>query len=268
VISDEQWRIDALNIPAKLKEVFSGEDDRDLKEAMLVVWTALATASSTIKHLYSLVREAEILAIAANFDLATPSYGLTFDGTESYEEVVKRLGGCLRAMERELTDWDLGSRPSDPNKWLVSHGDNSAFLIPMGRLAWREPKDPDQDRRPFDQRGLLRLRFIPSIVDGAKVRIVKVDRLAKSEVRGFGAVLFPHPTFDCEEGDAKFVVKAVHIPDGNKIIIDACKHAHTDSCLASVFPELMIDPEARQLIRSQLAEKPCEVPPVLTGHRP
>jgi hypothetical protein len=153
-ISDQQWRTGAFGIPAKLRAVVRSEDDDGLKESMFIVWTALATASSTIKHLYSLVRESEILALADTFNMQTSDYGLSFLGTESYDEVVKRLGGCLRAMEREFTDWDLGSRPTDPNSWRVSHEEQSAFLIPMGRLAWRDPKNPEQDRRPFDQRGL------------------------------------------------------------------------------------------------------------------
>ena len=255
-ITDEQWRKNAIGIPATLGALPRSEDDDGLREAMLVVWAALALASATIKHLYSLVRESEILAYAATLDMRAPDYGLSFDGNETFEEVVRRLGGCLRAMELEYTDWDSGSRPTDPSRWLVTQGKHSAFLIPMGRVAWRDAKDPTQDMRIFDQRGLLRLRFVPSIVDGATVRIVKADRVTRSKSSGFGAVLFPAPTFDCHETPTKFFVRAVDIPNGQKIIADVCKAAHDDMCLTAVFPELMIDPRSRQAIQFQLAEKP------------
>lgn len=255
-VTDEQWRKNAFGIPAALRAVRRNQADDGLPQAMLVVWAALAMASGTIKHLYSLVRESDILRCAAALDLQLPDYGLSFCGNESIEEVVKRLGGCLRAMELEYTEWDLGSRPINPASWLVTQGGHSAFLVPIGRLAWRDAKDPAQDMRNFDQRGLLRLRFIPSVVDGATVRIVRADRVAQPSMSAFGAVLFPKATFDCHETATKFFVKGVGIPNGPAIIAAACKSAHDDVCLTAVFPELMIDLQSRRLIQSQLAEKP------------
>ncbi|MGY3494373.1 hypothetical protein [Bradyrhizobium sp. USDA 4502] len=255
-ITDEQWRENAYGIPAELRAVPRTEDDDGLRQAMLIVWAALAKASGTIKHLYSLVRESAILGFAATLDMQAPDYGLSFNGTEAYQEVVKRLGGCLRAMEREYTEQDLGSRPSDLTAWLVEHSGHRAYLIPMGRVAWREPRDPAQDMRNFDQRGLLRLRFVPAVVDGATVQIVKADRVAKQKLATFGAVLFPDSTFDCDETPTKFFVRAVGIPNGETIISEACKAAHIEVCLTTVFPELMIDPQSRRLIQSELAEKP------------
>ncbi|SDO47499.1 hypothetical protein [Afipia sp. GAS231] len=255
-VSDEQWRKDALGIPGELGAVPRSEDDDGLREAMLVVWARLAMASTTIKHLYSHYRESEILAFADTLDMQAPDYGLSFDGTEAYDEIVRRLGGCLRAMEREYTENDLGSRPTDPTQWRVDYGGHSAHLIPMGRVAWREKKDPSLDMRSFDQRGLLRLRFVPAIVDGAKVRIEKVDRVAKRTPSAFGAVLFPDSTFDSRETATKFFIEGVKIPGGDAIIAAACKSAHDDACLATVFPELMIDPNARDRIQSHLASKP------------
>ncbi|WP_050382190.1 hypothetical protein [Bradyrhizobium pachyrhizi] len=254
-ITDEQWRENAFSIPANLRAVPRSEDDDGLRHAMLIVWAALAKASATIKHLYSLVPESMILEFAATLDMQAPDYGLSFDGTETYEEIVMRLGGCLRAMEREYTEQDLGSRPTDPARWLVEHAGHCAYLIPMGRLAWKEIKTPPQDMRNFDQRGLLRVRFVPAVVDGATVQIVKADRMARKSWT-FGAVLFPDPTFDCDETPTRFFVRAVTIPHGETIISDACKAAHTELCLTTVFPELMIDPQSRRLIETQLVEKP------------
>jgi predicted amidohydrolase len=256
-ITDEQWRANAFGIPAVLQGVPRDKlPDDGLPQAMLVVWSALATSNSTIKHLYSLIRESEILQVAGALDLNQPGYGLAFAGNESFEEIVTRLGGCLRAMEIEYTDWDSGSRPTNPQHWLVTQGGHSASLVPMGRLAWRDARDPADDMRNFDQRGLLRLRFIPSIVDGAHVRIVRATRVAREPAKAFGAVLFPGATFDCHETPTKFYVRSVGIPDGPAIVSAACKSAHEDGCLTAVFPELTVDPEARRLIKTQLAEKP------------
>ncbi|WP_139860012.1 hypothetical protein [Bradyrhizobium ivorense] len=254
-ITDEQWRENAFSIPADLRAVPRSEDDDGLRQAMLIIWAALAKASATIKHWYSLVPESMILKFAATLDMQAPDYGLSFGGTETYEEIVMRLGGCLRAMEREYTEQDLGSRPTDAAGWLVEHAGHCAYLIPMGRLAWKDTKDPAQDMRNFDQRGLLRVRFVPAVVDGARVQIVKADRMARKS-SAFGAVLFPDSIFDCEETPTRFFVRAVHIPNGETIISDACKAAHTELCLTTVFPELMIDPQSRRLIETQLAEKP------------
>lgn len=255
-ISDEQWRTNALAVPGRLSTLNRTGNDDGLREAMLLVWSTLATASSTIKHLYSTVRESEISAVAKTHDLTAVDFGLSFSGDESYVEIVKRLGGCLRAMEIEFTSWDLGSRPTDPERWRVGQGNGSAFLIPMGRQAWREPKNPESDTRPFDQRGLLRMRFIPSIVDGATVRLKMADRLARTNALNFGAVLFPEMTFVCQETETTFVVIAVNIPNGASIIADACRSAHSPSCTTAVFPELTIDPRSRDLIHDQLAKKP------------
>jgi predicted amidohydrolase len=67
---------------------------------------------------------------------------------------------------------------------------------------------------------------------------------------------FPNPTFDCDETKTKFFVRGVSIPNGQALIADACRAAHVDACLSTVFPELMIDPQSSRFIQSQLAEKP------------
>ncbi|MBR1164937.1 hypothetical protein [Bradyrhizobium elkanii] len=254
-ITDEQWRESAFSIPVDLRAVPRSEDDDGLRQAMLIVWAALAKASATIKHLYSLVPESAILEFAATLNMQAPDCGLSFEGTESYQEIVKRLGGCLRALERDYTEQDLGSRPTNPKDWLVEHAGHCAYLIPMGRIAWRDARDPAEDMRNFDQRGLLRLRFVPAVVDGARIQIVKAERMARKS-SAFGAVLFPDATFECDETPTRFFVKAVRIPNGEAIISEACKAAHAEHCLTTVFPELMIDPQSRGLIQTQLAEKP------------
>jgi predicted amidohydrolase len=255
-ISRAQWRSDALSIPEKLSQISRSGPDGGLRESIFLLWKSLAAAPSDIKHLYSQVREAQISSMAAAFDMGRPDYGLAFTGNEADIEIVGRLGGGLRALEQEFSELDLGSRPVDPNDWRIEHAGESAFLVPMGRLAWRQPKDPQQDTRPFDQRGLVRLRVIPTIVDGARVRLVRPDHLGMREMPRFGAVLFPEVEFTCTETETTFVVEKVQISGAPVIIGNACKAAHSSDCLTAVFPELTIDPQSRELIRNLLIGKP------------
>jgi predicted amidohydrolase len=255
-MTSEQWRAEARRIPGKLSGLDRRGNDAGLNEAIFLVWRSLASAPSPIKHIYSLTPESKVRQVASSFDVLANGYGLAFAGDESDQVIVERLGGFLRALEREVSVEPLGSRRSNPSHWRVEHAGESAFLIPMGRLAWREPKEPSKDHRPFDQRGLLRLRLIPTVVDGAQVRIVRSDFARAAGAFSFGAVLFPGATFKCTETETTFVVDAVELPNGPEIIASACEAAHRDACLAAVFPELVIDPRSRDLIREQLKKKP------------
>jgi predicted amidohydrolase len=256
-ITKAQWRTSAFGIPGQLARIDRSGIDGGLREIIFLVWKTIATAPSDIKHLYAQVREAEILSAAASFDIYLPSCGLAFVGSESDREIVRLFGACLRALEREFTELDLGSRLPDPNdECRVEHDGEAAFLVPMGRLAWREAKDPKVDSRPFDQRGILRLRLIPSVVDGATVRLVRPDVFTKRDAARFGAVLFPKANFRCEGTATTFIVNSVEIPEAIGIIRQACESAHSSECLTTVFPELTIDPQSRDLIHDLLSRKP------------
>lgn len=220
------------------------------------MWKSLACAPSPIKHLYSNIPESDISATAAACDVNFPNFGLAFDGSEGDADLVRKLGGCLRALENEFVAEHLGAHGwrSDPNDWKVGGG--AAHFIPMGRLGWRPPKDPAGDRRPFDQRGLLRVRIIPTIVDGATVRLERPDHLLSPDAANFGAVLFPGAKFDSKETTSTFFIEAVELPKGRQIIATACEGAHQQCCRAVVFPELTIDHGSRDFIQQQLRKKP------------
>jgi predicted amidohydrolase len=256
-ITKAQWRAGAYGTPGKLAQINRSGADEGLRESIFLAWRAIATAPSDIKQLYAQVLEAEILRAAASLNLRARDCGLAFVGKESDQEIVRRLGGCLRALEQEFSARDLGGRPADPNDdWLVRYAEDSAFLVPMGRLAWREAKDPTKDSRPFDQRGVLRLRLIPTVIDGATVKLVRPDHLSKRDTARFGAVLFPNAEFKCTETATNFIIDAVNIPGGAAIITSACEAAHSSGCLTAVFPELTIDPQSRNLIQDLLLQKP------------
>jgi predicted amidohydrolase len=254
--TEDRWRAHAYGIPATLAGLDRSGDDNGVREAIFLIWKAIAGAPSPIKHLYSLIRESDILATAETFDMKADDYGLEFEGKEPDQLIVRRLGACLRALEREFCEWDLGSRRSRIDEWRVEHAGESAYFIPMGRMAWREPKHPDRDQRPFDQRGVLRLRIIPMVVDGAQVRLFRPKHMRRSGASNFGAVLFPEYTFTCTQTATTFVVDAVDIPNAPDIIKQACEAAHREECVTAVFPELMIDPQSRDLIQEQLRTKP------------
>ncbi|MGY4627224.1 hypothetical protein [Bradyrhizobium sp. USDA 4486] len=129
----------------------------------------------------------------------------------------------------------------------------------MSRLTWGSPKSPDKDIRPFDQRGLTKVRLIPSTVDGASVNLIRrdhVDEPSSVSTKVFGATVFADPKFSCTETETTFVVDAVELSNRDAVIANACAAAHVDGSLACVFPELMIDPTARAMIGDLLAKKP------------
>lgn len=256
-ITRAQWRTEALGVPGRLGGIDRSGPDEGIRESIFLLWKAIATAPTDVKHLYSRVVEAEILETSGSFDMRVADYGLAFRGSESDREIVRALGGSLRRLELEFTALDLGARPVDPNDdWRVEHGGDSVFLVPMGRLAWRGVRDPRRDLRPFDQRGVLRLRLIPTVIDGAKVRLVRPDDLGRHDAARFGAVLFPKAKFECAETPTTFIVTSVVIPGAAGIIAGACESAHSSRCLTAVFPELTIDPQSRDLIRDLLLTKP------------
>ena len=167
-----------------------------------------------------------MMTLAESVDVRLPNFDLTVSGTLSDTELVGQLGACLRALEQEFAALHLGNWRSNPNDWKV--GNDAAHFIPMGRIGWRQPKSPEDDRRPFDQRGLLQVRLIPTVVDGATVRLERPDRLASPTFKNFGAVLFPGAQFKFDDKPTTFVVDAVKLPNGSEIIAKACEAAHTE----------------------------------------
>lgn len=253
-MTEAEWKAAALALPGELAKVDRNDGDGGLAEAIFLVWRSLAFAPSPVKQLYSLIPESDILALAESCDVHLPNFGLAVSGALSDAELVGQLGGCLRALEQEFAALHLGSQRSNPNDWKV--GNDAAHFIPMGRLGWRQPNRPEEDRRPFDQRGLLQVRLIPTVVDGATVRLVRPDGLASPSFKNFGAVLFPGATFKIDDKPTTFLVDAVELPNGNDIIAKACEAAHKEGCRATVFPELTIDLASRDFIKGQLKKKP------------
>lgn len=253
-ITNTQWRRGVLRLPAQFAKVDRSDGEGGLCEAIFLAWKSLAGAPSPIKHLYSLVPESDILGAASSCDLRLASFGLAFDGSETDTDLVRKVGGCLRALETEFSTYHLGSWRSDPNDWKV--GKNAAHFIPLGRLGWRPTRDAAQDRRPFDQRGLLRVRLIPTIVDGATVRLERPDHLLSPASVNFGAILFPGAQFRSQETAKSFFIEGIDLPNGPGIIARACEDAHSQGCRVVVFPELTIDQGSRDLIQQCLRKKP------------
>ena len=258
LMSDAEWSSAVLNISSTLSQVDRRVRFGGVRESLFEVWKLIALAPTPVAQTYALIPESEILAVADEFDASQPDYGLSIGSVDDPRVVVRRLGGFLRALEIEFMGLDLGGRPRSTKDWLVGVAPEDAYLVPMTRLALRGEVPPDEDMRPFDQRGLRKVRIIPSIVDGAAVSLVRRDHadLASSISKVFGATIFKSAKFSGPETKTTFVVDKVKIPGRDKVIRKACEAAHVEGSLASVFPELMIDPGARALIANLLSDKP------------
>jgi hypothetical protein len=211
--------------------------------------------------LYGQVPEADILAgaEAALERLHQTGFGLSIPASSSPARIVEILGAYLRAMETRYTEIDCGDRFAEPvEHWRIELEGESAFFIPLRRIAWREPKDPERDIRSFDRRGLVRVRIIPSEVDGSAVQVYRAEHLRKRPQRTFGAVLFPDLKFatDDKKDEKTFLVTGVTGPRRDEIIRAACEKAHAEDCVAVVFPELTIDHASRARIEDLLLSKP------------
>ena len=256
----EDWRGAVMNLPETLSSVSRTLEEIDPRIAIFLLWRHLALAPSTIQHHYSLIAEKEIRQAASVFEEAfsSPGFGLEIYAKDDNREIVRKVGGLLRALEIVFTQEDLGGRHSDLNDdWAVSWGEEQAFFIPMARVAWREPKPEESDYRPFEQRGLVRIRIVPTKIDGATVRLYRPDRVARSAGRiAFGASLFPGTVFEETVSDKRFRITGFDATALNDHIAEACEGAHVAGCLATVFPELTINDVSLKEMRRLLGDKP------------
>jgi hypothetical protein len=257
-MTTEDWGAAVLTISSTLARLDRNVRFGGLRESLFEVWKLIALAPTPVRQTYTLIRESDILAVADEFDPSKTDYGLSFDSFDDPKSVVRRLGGFLRALETEFMNLDLGNRPRFTRDWLVGTHPEDAYLVPMSRLVWRAARQPDEDFRSFDQRGLTKVRLIPSIVDGSAVSLIRSDHLdaPSGSSKLFGAALFADPKLICSETETTFVVDSVELADRDAVITKACESAHGIGSLTSVFPELMIDPSSRTFIGDLLVKKP------------
>jgi hypothetical protein len=258
--SNDAWRASALQLPESLKTIKRSDSGVHNRVALFALWRQIALAPAPIQHLYGQISENTIRETAEQFEklLGYPNWGLTLKGADDDQEIVKNIGGLLRALDLYLKQFLSGSHTPTPNDdWRVEWNGEEAFLIPLARLPWRAPKGEEKDFRPFSQRGLLCSRIVPAAVDGANVRLYYPDRIARIDQElTFGAALFPQLSFDIVDSSGAFRVTGVSAPDLAKNIAEACEGACAAQCLAAVFPELTINDTSLRQIKRLLAGKP------------
>jgi predicted amidohydrolase len=256
----DEWRKAAWELNEALAAIDHADGDGGLRTAIFVLWRQMVLAPSTVQHLYRQISEEQILRTAATLrrTAAEPGFSLTLHKTNNNTEIVREIGGLLRALETELSEGDLGETSLDPNvDWHIVWREEAAFFVPIPRSAWREPKPEAKDFRPFTQRGLIRARIVPTHVDGSVVRFYLPDRPSRGERRvAFGAVLIPNLTFDEVTGPTTFRITQADSPDMIRHILEACEGAHDKRCVAAIFPELTINDISLAFLRKTLASKP------------
>lgn len=274
-MNKERWLRAIQELPAQLAMLDPNEHQAQ-RDAVLGFWQLIAAASSPIRKTYERIGERELRAHAeqALAVLGRPGFGFDAKGIGSDTRLgMLRLAAHLRALDLALSDADLGSISGIAEDYLVSFGDEDGYLIAVSRQLWRDstppvddttatdPKPehtpPPDDFRPFSQRGLVRHRLIPTEVDGARVRLRRLQWPGvRDRLKHFGAVLFPSLDFDCDEDDTSFLVRGVSCAGQEAIIADALRESHLGRCFGTIFPELTISPDDCRAIVGQLRAKP------------
>lgn len=255
---NNSWRASVKRLAGDFISIDKSGPDGGLREAMLRAWLAMSAAPSPVKHDYAMISEARILTAAGKVSgkLITDDFGFKAPTTLDDRDFVLSLGGFLRAVETELSHRDEGGRPLNPeDDWLHVVNDQGYYVIPLERIAWRQRKAPAQDKRPFTQRGLLRFRIVPQSIEGADVKLYRPERISSGRAKHFGAALFEGIHFQEQRGDETFRLMEVSIGDRETQLKLACDRMIADGCLAVVLPELTVDDNSLQFIKSELSDK-------------
>jgi len=258
-MKDRSGWVDAVRELRGTLETIDRTERDGIAQAMFAIWRTLARAPTPFQKLYERIPEDELLEHAHQLTRALKDPGFGF--TPSFQDrrsLIRSVGAQLRALEELNAVVGLGEIASDPAKeWTVKFGDEKAYLVPLERPLWRLAPDPALDLRPFNQRGLQKHRVIPAKVDGADVVLKRLAWLGtKAPLLRFGAALFPRLRFTCEEDQMSFLVTGIRCTKLHEVIENAVRETHQSGCMATLFPELTIDDDARALIERLLQEKP------------
>ncbi|MCJ8506778.1 hypothetical protein MUU53_02500 [Rhizobium lemnae] len=245
-----------------LKECFRAIPDMDptrrLKLAAYYLWHAFSRAPSPFLQSYADVSETVYLKEAKPLISEPDSIIAKFD-LENDTALAKTLGVYLRAIDEVIAAENYGSFPVDPNvDWVIDGAPRAAFFIPESPRAWRSDKNPDDDHRVFNQRGLLKNRILPGVIDGADVKFyfLQSSQAPTTKIK-FGAVLYPKIKFEYDPPETDdFIITKAACRKKDTIAADAIRRSHQEQCSITVFPEMTVDGDALAEIKNNLKLKP------------
>lgn len=170
------------------------------------------------------------------------------------EEIAEVTGGLIRAV-----DWMLGQYrsqwPSDPSQWLV----DDHYVIPRDGLSAGRSLSQAQ---PYERRGLVFHRVIPTEIDGYSVEVFNGRTLHLSADRGkwkMGACLFEkvdlEPAFSDKGDEKRFLLKGAVSPSANAVVAEQIAKSLEEECVALVWPELTVPLDLRNQIQSLLQNR-------------
>ncbi len=262
---DDSWRSVLAALSNTLTSIWK-QDSEDVRTALVAAFKAAEKAPSHLLNLYSDWPEGGLQSDAQDMqaNLGEPGFGYVYTPDDTDLACLERLVKFIRALEFALTGYSLGDYPTNPNAdWRVRLPDGAEyFLVPLPRRVWGRGYDPRTDGRAFSKRCLIMHRVIPTKVDGTVVTFVpmrSVRRLSNDPLR-FAAAVFEKADFGDAEHQNPFRVSQVELGDFDTVALDAVTRTHQLPYLALVFPELTVNEEGLEKLRSLLKKKPFTVP--------
>ncbi|WP_374451863.1 hypothetical protein [Phenylobacterium sp.] len=238
--------------PAALKP--SADSVRDAREALVRLHGLAEAVPHDIRLMFSRVpnRDFDPLVEAAMERMSRGRLHMIVPDQEP-ETLILHLGAMLRAMDQFVAEMSDGWGPSaDPRKWLV----DGYYLIPRlyPRRAPKDEREHAEQRSNFATRVIQCHRILPATVGGYPVRLfVSQDRVGRDLPPNFGAGLFADLTLELDPLDGgSFAVRGVQCVDQAGVAMGHLQSAERDQCSILAFPELTIDLQLRDQVRSAL----------------
>lgn len=173
-------------------------------------------------------------------------------GLDESSSIAASLGAQIRAV-----DWTLlretSQFPGGVSGYLSPEKD--FYVLP--RRGVSKDRAP-MTRQPYDKRGLLEHRIIPTFIDKYPVELIesRTLRLTESSSWTMGACVFkdlkPVPDFTGTGDGRRFVIKDVVCATADATIDEQMRSALDEECMVVMWPELTVPPLLRRRIETQL----------------
>ena len=229
-----------------------------LAERLVRLDALLRSAPTKALNSYTRLKEAEVAAAAETrrAGLELEQWDWSIERQLDPKETIRPLAIEIRATDAYLRQARSKHRVTKPNRdW--KYPQVKSFVIPCRER--RLGKDGTRDRQPYERRGILQHRILPTRIGNFQIRLSGRSHVAdKAEVgpprfKG-GAALFTNLHLDADRSKpGLFTVRSCRAPDHDEQILACLIDAHDTTCTGLVWPELTIAVDDRRRIADWLA---------------